>query len=147
MDFAIPAEQRLQIDWSFAYSAGIFHTKIRSRCELRPRIERNDCTFGRRLPCGHSPEATFAKCSLCARMLALCGLRPRIERDAGDFVVLRGHLPQSGSLLESTFAKCSLCSRTLALFLKIRLRLMNMPLTLYSHKQASVVRVSDIFNR
>ena len=28
--------------------------------------------------------------------------------------------------LESTFVKCSLCSRTLALFLKIRLRLMNM---------------------
>ena len=49
-------------------------------------------------------------------MLALCGLRPRIERnDAGDFVVLRGHLPQSGSLLESTVAKCRLCSRTLAL--------------------------------
>ena len=30
-------------------------------------------------------------------MLALCGLRPRIEQnDAGDFVVLRGHLPQAG---------------------------------------------------
>ena len=40
-------------------------------CGLRPRIERNDCNFGRRLPCGHSPEATFAQCSLCARKMRL----------------------------------------------------------------------------
>ena len=48
-------------------------------------------------------------------MLALCGLRPRIEQNDCDFVALRGHLPQSGSLLESTVAKCRLCSRMLKL--------------------------------
>ena len=49
--------------------------------------------------------------------------------------------------LVATFARCSPYSCTLALFWKIRLRLMNMPITLHSHKQTSVMNVNGIFNR
>ena len=58
----------------------------------------------------------------------------------------RIHHTHANSLV-ATFALCSPYYSTLALFLKMRLRLMNMPLTHHSHKQASVMNVNGIFNR
>ena len=60
---------------------------------------------------------------------------------------LRGHLPPSGPRLEATATLRSPYSIHSHIFWKIRLRLLNIPLTFHSYKRASVVNVIGIFNR